>query len=177
MQLISPFKKSNKPSLNSVIKNLKNMNNPIKITFFLITACFLFSLATPVSAKSVVETIIGRPLIPESCTRAAGDVNECGLTQMLEVVVNASSLIVAMTGSVALLMFTVGGLMFIVSAGNQESIQKGKAILQAAVIGIILVLGAWMIINVIILALTKGDVGGNALIFGRPAFEEPRNIK
>jgi hypothetical protein len=153
------------------------MNNRIKITFFLVIACFIFSLAAPVSAESVMEKIIGRPLIPEKCTGAAGDVNDCGLTQMLEVVVNVSSLIVAMTGSVALLMFTVGGLMFIASAGNQERVQKGKAILQAAVIGIVLVLGAWMIINVIILALTKGDVGGDALIFGRPAFEEPKNIK
>ncbi len=153
------------------------MLKKIKITLFiLIISSFFFSFALPIFAAGVVETIINRPLIPESCTGAADpDVNTCGLTQMLEVVINVAALIVAMTGSAALLMFIIGGLMLIISAGSQEKVQQGKNIIQAAAIGIVLVLGSWVIINVIILALTKGEVGSKALIFGsQPAFEEPK---
>jgi hypothetical protein len=159
------------------------MHNSLKIILLiLMVSSFFFSLTTPVFAVDIVEEIIGEPLIPEACTNSSAvkdnpDPNICGLSQMLQVVVNVSALIVAMTGSAALLMFTIGGLMFIIAAGNQERVQKGKAIIQAAVIGMVLVLGAWMIVNAVILALTNGEVGTKANIFGNPAFEEPKDIK
>ena len=133
----------------------------------LITISFL--VVTPVLA-GWVEDIIGGPLIPEGCTKdrtsdSTSQVEECGLKQMLQVVINFSKILLALTGSAALLMFIYGGALFIVAAGKQEMIQKGKAAMSAAAIGIVIMLGAYLIVNFIILALTNGEVGGQATIF------------
>lgn len=99
---------------------------------------------------------------------ASGGCSSCGLTEAFQVIINFSNLILALTGSAALLMFTIGGVMFIISSGNQEQVQKGKAAIQAAVIGIVIVLGAWLLVNTIIGALTRGEVGGGPFgLFGR----------
>ena len=130
-------------------------------------------LAGPVVAQektSWVEKIIGEPLIPTECTKSetsggSSQVQKCGLNEMLRVVINTSKILLGLTGSVALLMFIYGGTMFILAAGKQEMIQKGKAAMTAAVVGIVIILGSYLIVNFTILALTKGEVGGNATIF------------
>lgn len=90
----------------------------------------------------------------------------CDLNSAFQTVVNFSKLILAVTGSAALLMFIYGGLMFILAAGNQERIQQGKTALAAAAIGLAIILGAWLIVNTTILVLSSGKVGGEATIFG-----------
>jgi len=89
----------------------------------------------------------------------------CGLNQMLQTVINVSQLIFAFTGSAALLMFTYGGILFIIAAGSQERVQKAKQTLSAAVIGIAIILGAWMIINFTIIALTGCGINSKAKLF------------
>lgn len=123
-------------------------------------------VVTPaVAAETWIEAIIGQPLIPKNCTDPQTEVDSCTLNDAFQVIVNLSTLIVAMTGTAALLMFTYGGVMWIIAAGSQERVQKGTAAIQAAVIGIVIVLGAWLVVNFTINALTGGQVGSKAKIF------------
>ncbi len=158
------------------------MNKKIKIYFLVSVMLSGLSLASPALADDWVEDILGEPLIPEDCTKsrtnddaAEEQVDKCGLNEILETVVNFSKLLLALTGSAALLMFTYGGAIFILAAGKQEWIQKGKAAMTAAAIGIIIILGAYLVVNFTILALTSGEVGGDATIFGNP-FNEPQPV-
>jgi hypothetical protein len=91
---------------------------------------------------------------------------------MFETIVNISQIILAVTGSAALLMFVYGGVLWIISAGSSEQIQKGKSAMAAAAIGIVIILTAWTAVNVTILALTKGEVGGTGIIFGQSWFNQ-----
>lgn len=109
-------------------------------------------------------------IIPCSCTE--GGPEGCGLNQVLQTIVNVSKLILAVTGAAAILMFSYGGVMFIIAAGNQEKIQQGKDALKAATIGIVIVLTAWLIVNFTISAITQGEVTGGG-IFDRPWTEGP----
>lgn len=99
----------------------------------------------------------------------------CNLNSMFQMIVNFSKLILAVTGSAALLMFIFGGLMFILAAGNQERIQKGKTAMASAAIGLAIILGAWLIVNTTILVLSQGKVGGDsaATIFGKNWSQQP----
>ncbi|MFA5022275.1 MAG: hypothetical protein WC508_04320 [Patescibacteria group bacterium] len=83
----------------------------------------------------------------------------------LQTIINFSNLLLALTGSAALLMFMYGGTMLIIAGGVQERVQKGKAALQAAAIGIAIILGSWVIVNFVILALTEGKIGTQANLF------------
>ena len=52
-------------------------------------------------------------------------------------------------GIAALLMISIGGYMYITSAGNNSSMEKAKGVITDAVIGLILALGAYLLLYVI----------------------------
>jgi hypothetical protein len=58
-------------------------------------------------------------------------------------------------GIAALLMITVGGYMYITSAGNNTSMEKAKGVITDAIVGLILALAAYLILYVINPDLTK----------------------
>ncbi|OGY45742.1 MAG: hypothetical protein A2663_02870 [Candidatus Buchananbacteria bacterium RIFCSPHIGHO2_01_FULL_46_12] len=93
---------------------------------------------------------------------------------MFKTIIKVSNLILMLTGSVALLMFMYGGARWILAAGKQEWIQTGTAAMTAAVIGIVIILTSWLIVNFTIIALTGGAIGGEAAIFdsSKKWFEE-----
>jgi hypothetical protein len=145
-----------------------------------LTLLLAVTLATPALAaddKSWIESILGGPFIPEKCTQSIEskdvNVNDCGFDAALQVVINSSKLIIAFAGSAALLMFIYGGTLWIIAAGSPEKIEKGKTVMASAVIGIAIVLGAWLIVNFSILAITGGKIGEPGKIFNRDWFSPP----
>jgi hypothetical protein len=100
------------------------------------------------------------PLLPP-CT-ASGC---CGFNDFVLLGVNLSKMILGLVGSLALLFFIYGGIMFLIAGGSSEMIGKGKKIITNAVIGVALVLGAWIIVNFAIAALTGTPVS-HVKIFG-----------
>lgn len=138
----------------------------------ILVASFSFGIVSPVMA-GWVNDVIGTELIPTDCTDPqTGNVNQCGLTHVFQTIINFSKLLLALTGSAALLMFIYGGVMWIISFGNPERVQKGKAAMQAAAIGLIIILSAFLIVNFTIFALTGGNVG-DVKIFNQDWFKEP----
>ena len=53
----------------------------------------------------------------------------------------------------AVLMLTIGGILILISAGNQNLFTLGKNTLYAAIIGLVLAFGSWLIISFILNAL------------------------
>lgn len=95
-------------------------------------------------------------LIPVACTREGA--GTCGLPELIQVGINLARLILAISGSLALLMFVYGGFKWLTAAGVAERVDEGKKILTGAVIGLIIIFGAATIINFAQQAL--GGVGG-----------------
>ena len=114
-------------------------------------------------------------LVPPACrgSQVGANVNDCGVSQMIEVLINVTNIILELTGAVALAVFIYGGVMWIIAAGNDERVKQGKEALKAAVIGIILILTSWLIVNFVIYALTGqgGDIGPMN-IFGQHWYAE-----
>lgn len=113
-------------------------------------------------------------IIPCACLGDQGgkNVNVCGLNELFQTIVNFSQVLLALTGTAALLMFVYGGTMMILAGtsakgdDNKKKINRGKDAIMAAIIGITVVLGAWLIVNFTIIALTGGDIDSPAKIFG-----------
>jgi hypothetical protein len=59
----------------------------------------------------------------------------------------------------AILMLAIGGVMILISAGNPQLASKGKELIKWAIIGLVLVFGAWVIINFILTALGYKNIG------------------
>ncbi len=66
--------------------------------------------------------------------------------------------VLSIVGSLALLMFLYGGLIWITSMGESDKVMKGKKILIWATLGLVIVASAYVIVNAIILGLTTGNV-------------------
>jgi hypothetical protein len=48
---------------------------------------------------------------------------------------------------IAVLMFVIGGVMFFLTGGSPESVNRAKSILTATIIGLLIVYGAWLLLN------------------------------
>lgn len=74
----------------------------------------------------------------------------CGnysLNDFIQLAVNVSNKILGLVGSLALLAFVYGGVVFLISGGSSEKVEKGKQILIGAVIGLVIVFASYMIIQ------------------------------
>jgi len=110
----------------------------------IIISSILFLLfATPVLAALP-------SLVPEECL---GEARNCNLGSVENLLANVAGIILGVTGSLALLMFVIGGVMYIFSGGNQSTVKRATDILKYAVIGLVLILGAGVIIKFILQAL------------------------
>lgn len=69
------------------------------------------------------------------------------LDDILKAGVNIVNFILGIVGGLALLMFFLGGFWWLTSGGKSEMIEKGKKTLTAGVIGLIIVLGAAVIVQ------------------------------
>lgn len=109
----------------------------IKINFLIIILIGMFFTISPcLAATSIVDT--------SNPGYADGSYS---LTDVRNYAVYIMNLILSFVGIISLLLFVYGGVTFLLSAGNQNSVKKGTEIIKAAVIGLVLVFSSVLIIN------------------------------
>lgn len=69
---------------------------------------------------------------------------------------NIINVVLGMVGILSVVMITYGGVTYLTSGGSEEKIRDAKAIITYSVIGLILVLCSWMIVNLVIKGLGAG---------------------
>lgn len=122
------------------------MSTFIKTALVLLLISFSFA--------SVAQAEI-RGIIPEECTGKQLQ-NECNLNSVEQTLANVANLIVSVTGSLALLSFVIGGLMYILSGGNQKKVAKATDVLKYSFIGMMIIMLAGVAIRFLLKYL-----GGN----------------
>lgn len=75
---------------------------------------------------------------------------DCDVSRFLALGIKIAQWILGLSGSAALVIIVYGGFLWILSGGDPGRIDKGKKALTGAVIGVIIVLTAWLIINFIL---------------------------
>ncbi len=68
----------------------------------------------------------------------------------IEQIIGVTNFIVSFVGPVAVLMLLAGAIMYIVSRGEEEQMNKAKRLIFASVVGIVLIFGAFAIVNVVV---------------------------
>ncbi len=117
-------------------------------------------LFNTILASGLISGVIGIPklvtaavtLLPEC---ALGD-GGCGTCDFIGFFANLTEFLLQFLAVGVLLMIVIGGVMWIVSAGNDALVTKGKQILVGAVVGTLIALSGYFIINAVIATLT-GD--------------------
>lgn len=70
-----------------------------------------------------------------------------GSADLQTTVINIIQWVLGLLGLVAVIMILLGGFRWMTAAGNEEKIESAKKLLTAAIIGLIIVLLAWAIVN------------------------------
>jgi len=117
--------------------------------------CFLFSvfcinntLAHEIILDETQQCDCSNQDGTEACKEYCGDYT---LNDFVKIIVNVAHFILSITGSLALLVFIYGGVMFLISAGSSEKIEQAKKIITGAVIGIVIVFASYTIISFIMI--------------------------
>lgn len=123
--------------------------NPKKITKYLII--FIFSISFLLISSNVLAQGDILPEASRSASRCKGlSATECGDYEVNDFVVlaaNAAKWILGIVGSLTLIMFIYGGFLFLISAGSSEKVGQAKKVIVAAVVGLLIVFGSYLIIK------------------------------
>ena len=138
------------------------------IPFFVF--CFLFSVNTYLAQGSIMGD-----LEKCDCNNLSGANEDCQdyctgdyeLNDFIKVFVRYYDRIFGLIGSVALLFFIYGGIVFLISGGNSERVEQGKKILIGAAIGLVIVFASYTITQ-----FTLDALGYESGVFGE-WFEAP----
>lgn len=123
------------------------MKAPLCTTLFIVIAAVLLF-----GADSASAAVCPVQIVPQ-CDWEAGQTY--GLGAFTQIVINILRLIWCIIGAIALAMFVVGGFWWLTARGEEQQIKQGWDTLINAFIGVVIVLGSWVIINTIILAVTS----------------------
>ena len=121
--------------------------------FFLISI-FIFILFSPLIAFAAGQGAVGGPRVPEPVQlpnpltgKTTFDEKTEGIPTLLGRVINA---ILGIVGSLALVMFIYGGIIWMTSSGNAEQVTKGKNIVIWATIGLVVIFSAYALVNFVL---------------------------
>lgn len=123
---------------------------------YLFAAVLAIGIAIPVAVPALADT-------PATSTAATSDTtvtlyNPLGEEDIRLILGRIIKGILSIVGSLALLMFIYGGVLWLTSAGNPEMVKKGKEILIWTTLGIGIIFASYAIVSAILYAITEGTV-------------------
>ncbi len=80
----------------------------------------------------------------------------CSLADIVQTGVNFTTLIMGLSGALFFAVFLYGGALYLASFGNKKYVEKGKAAIKGAAIGMFFVLTSWAIVRTIVNGLGAG---------------------
>lgn len=111
---------------------------------YIVSALVCWGYTWPVAAA---------PLVP--CN--GPDCRPCHLLLLVKNIINFA--VFQVMAPLAGLAFLIGGIMMVAAAGSEARYQKGKKVIKNALIGVIIVMASWIVVNTLITTL-GGSVDG-----------------
>lgn len=95
-------------------------------------------------------------LADNSATKSSYLTNPLGTTDAPKLIGRIIKAALGVVGSLALLMLTYGGFLWLTSGGAEKNITKGKQVIVWAVIGLVVIFLSYAMVDFVIKGLTKG---------------------
>jgi hypothetical protein len=105
------------------------------------------------SAATALPLLLTRSAFADATTSVAG------VSNIESFIKSITAVIVAVCGSVAIVMFAIGGFKYVVSSGNPEHLRRAKHTLLYAAIGLAIAIGS-AILGGIVTTLATNAFGG-----------------
>lgn len=124
------------------------MSRLTKLLFILLLSVSAFVNVGQVLAQSTATSKFIPDCVLNPPTGDPADEGECRSVSIYIILLfNLVNYLFGIVGALALLFFIYGGFTMILSRGNSEQTKKGVEIISAAIIGLIVVFGAYMLVR------------------------------
>ena len=131
---------------------IRNMRSHVSLFALLLVVC---SLALPLAAHAAIPFF--GPIVPDAVNRCAA-----GWGLVMVVVNNIISFLITIAiVFVAPLMIAWSGFLYVVNPVDPSGISKAKSILLNTIVGIVIALAGWLIVNAVMAALYSGSQGAS----------------
>jgi hypothetical protein len=134
---------------------------PKKLLFLAFIMSFFLLTASATYGALLTEPHGENPGCPPGYS---GNCGNYSLDDFTLLAINASRIVMGFVGTLALLMFVYGGVLYLVSAGSSETVKKATNILIAAIIGLVIVFTSFIIIKFVLKSMGIEWNGGKLTI-------------
>ena len=114
---------------------------------------------------AVLLLLIWLPFVSFAQTGAGSDTDlvtcsgpDCNLCTAVDMVDNIVDLLFTLLSVGAVIVLVVAGFRLVVSAGNPDAMSKAKSMITSVIVGFIIVLSAWLIVDTIMKAVISDEV-------------------
>lgn len=137
----------------------------LTMKLFLLLASFFLLLnlfVAPAYAVSLVPDYNCSTDNPDG-SKGAKAYGRYNLEGMLDIAQTTTQFILGISGALALLMFFYGGVLWLISGGEDAKVTQGREALTQATVGLIIILGSWVFVNFVVVTLRGGEPSPNEL--------------
>ncbi|HET9411448.1 MAG TPA: hypothetical protein VFO38_01205 [Candidatus Saccharimonadales bacterium] len=119
-----------------------------KISALLAALAFVITVPLAASAGSSAESLCtgsGGKFVGGTCTNNPDSLNT--QPSVMTTIKNVTNLLVFVVGAIAVIMIIIGGIRYVTSAGEQAAITGAKNTILYAIVGVIVAIAAYAIVN------------------------------
>lgn len=116
-------------------------------------ACPAYAGNCPAGSRNATYT----NSVAECNMETTGNNSASGVTNTLNIVVNVA---LGILGLVTVIMIIVGGYMYVTSSGDMSKVTKAKNTIMYGIVGLIIALLAWAIVNFVLANVFSGSSSG-----------------
>jgi hypothetical protein len=106
----------------------------------------------PLVAEAVSFTA---PLVPDACQKAGPF--DCGFCELIDLIQNVINFLIFLATFAATLLFVYAGFLYLTAAGNKGQISRAHSIFVSVLIGFVVLLAGWLIIDLMMKAFVSDD--------------------
>ena len=132
--------------------NGKNMLKKINDWLFKFSLAIFGALAMLVPATALADIQSGL----NDIGNAYGSTSPGGVRDFRTLIQYIIRIALYVAGAIAVLFLIIGGYMYLTSAGNEEQAEKGRKTVTNSLIGIVIIILSYVIVNVITNLVTRG---------------------
>lgn len=89
---------------------------------------------------------------------SCGDDNRCGYCDLLQLGENIIVFIIRFAVIIAVLMIVYAGFLFLTAGGSAPQISRARSVLVKTIIGLVITLAAWLIVDLVVTAFLSPDI-------------------
>ena len=104
------------------------------------------------SMINLVKVALAQGIVPD-CEATS----TCDFNKLLELAANVVSFMIRASFLIAIVFLVVGGFKYLTSGGNSEKVKSATSTLTAAVVGILIILVGWLVLNFVFTQFTTCD--------------------